>query len=106
MGERRSLGLASDITRRGGDLTDGFQPRRNLIERLLNPIQLYLSGFCELLNSFRSTLQVTGDAADDLAASFAQKEYPKSSQQHSQAAQAIRELPILVHPRMDPASAA
>jgi len=46
---------------------------------LLNPIQLDLSGFCELLNSFRSMLQVTGYAADDLAASFAQKEYSKSS---------------------------
>lgn len=49
---------------------------------------------------------MTGYAADNIAAPPAQEKYSEPSEKHSQAAQAIGELSVLVHPRMDPAFAA
>lgn len=49
---------------------------------------------------------MAGYAADNIAAPSAQKKHSQPSEKHSQAAQAICELSVLVHPRMDPAFAA
>lgn len=78
-------------------LADGFQPRRDLVERLLNAIELHLSCFCELLNALRRPLQMACNIPNDLAAPVAEEKHAKSSQQHSQAAQAVCELFVFVH---------
>jgi len=67
-------------------LAGGFEPRCDLVQRLLNTIKLNLSCLGKLLDALRGSLQMVCHVTYDLAATVAEEEHAKSSQQHSQAA--------------------
>jgi hypothetical protein len=63
-----------------------LQSRGDLIQGLLNSVELQLRSVSELLDAGRRALKMADHVGDNLAATLAQKEHPKSSDKHSQAA--------------------
>jgi len=83
-------------------LPNSLQPGSDLIERLLDAVQLYLSRIGELLDGFRCPLQMKVDLAQEFATALAHQKHAYAAEEHSQTAQAISDLFALLHPFRNP----
>src|SRR5215469_10271930 len=83
-------------------LPDCLKARGDLVQSLLDAIEFHLRSISKVLDILWRLLQMMADGANNFAATLAQQENADSTQQYSQAPQAIGNLFALIHPFRDP----